>query len=836
MSMIKNTFPLFLLLSLCLFIIGCQDPSEYTQEPSATPSPTPIAETPWKKQTPQSSLQAQKPQPSRSRIIYLAEFMEKNQVVLPGPYKAYLDTNPQHLRANIVYHGKSHSIFHHPASTMPNTLAFPLMNIRKQTALHFSLGIFSNKTDNFASDGVTFSVRIKGQEIAEEVLFQKTLQEFDVWKDYRIDLSAYAGKQVRVQLLTEPFQHAKYDWAVWGTPRLIFFPDRPSQELTFASAQRYDSLVRSYQGQTFPPGASRVDRGWIAEAIATEILLPTVRENTVIRSELYVIERSEKQDESVMIEFLDADGSVLAASTIFIPDSENTITQDYTVTQRGKVPQKIRITLDNDQPSLVFIKEPVQFTPRITLNDAEQPERPNVILISLDTLRADRLGCYGYSRDTSPNIDALAAESFVFSNAYSNSNWTLPAHTSMFTSLYPAQHQIVLKQWQQGNTYNPYDEPYYYLPQAFKNASYLTTAITGGGFVHSRYGFNRGFDYHIEDIKDFDRKTLDFLFASVEAHNDIPIFLFFHTYQIHDFYRETPVYRKYIQEEFHRENSHIPLTYYMALQHDLAEPMYAEIKRQLLPESLVVYAKNLYDGGIAHTDEMLGIFFKYLKEQGLYENSWIILTSDHGKGFGEMHNDNRTSSWHHGRTLYNDQILVPFIVKPPKAFIKNGTLIRHIETPIELVDIPPTLMDMLKFPPHEQFKGRSFLPLLTSNEPLPSKALFTTDIKHRQSSVIINNYKLIAGVNRDMTLMRPTYELYHLKNDVVETINLLSREHLAQYQPVYQEMKKLLDEYQKDPLFVSYPEVSPTTSDHSGAENSDIDPEHLQRLKDLGYL
>ena len=130
-------------------------------------------------------------------------------------------------------------------------------------------------------------------------------------------------------------------------------------------------LSRVIRSRRFPP-AGRVDRGWVAEAIATEILLPAVEENAVIRSELYVMEHAEKQKESVVIEFLDGNGSVLAALTIPVSGSEKSIIQDYNGTQHGKVPRKVRITLDRDQPSLVFIKEPVYFTPRTATPGAEQ--------------------------------------------------------------------------------------------------------------------------------------------------------------------------------------------------------------------------------------------------------------------------------------------------------------------------------------------------------------------------------------------------------------------------------------------------------------------------------
>lgn len=214
MIIIKKILPFFLLLSLCLFILGCQDSSEHVLEQSPTPSPNPKTETPWKKQKPQPSLQAKEPQSSRPRIVYLADLVQKNQVVLSKPYKDYLKTRPQHLRKNIVYHDKKHSIFQHPIPALANAIIFPRIDIHKQTALHFSIGIFSNNNDNFVSDGVTFSIRIKGQENAEEMVFQETLQDCDVWKDYRVNLSAYAGQQVELQLLTDPYQNIAYDWAV----------------------------------------------------------------------------------------------------------------------------------------------------------------------------------------------------------------------------------------------------------------------------------------------------------------------------------------------------------------------------------------------------------------------------------------------------------------------------------------------------------------------------------------------------------------------------------------------------------------------------------------------
>lgn len=374
-------------------------------------------------------------------------------------------------------------------------------------------------------------------------------------------------------------------------------------------------------------------------------------------------------------------------------------------------------------------------------------------MISLDTLRADRLGCYGYSRDTSPNIDALAAESFVFTNAYSNSNWTLPAHISMFTSLYPAQHQISLHVWRD-EKFNPYDPvPYYYIPEAFKQANYLTIAFTGGGFVDSKYGFNKGFDYHTENIKALNIESIDAITATLNSLSNIPFFAFFHTYEIHDYFLEKSSHSRYVQEHF--SIGEIPLAKIINFFKNPAVSMskYKIFRDQLLSPEGIQYVNDLYDGAIFYTDELLGKFLDGLKTMNIYDTSWIILTSGHGEGFGESHNRNRTTSWSHGTSLYNDQTHIPLLIKPPKNYLPESPGGSIVTTFVELVDIPSTISSILGIEAHEQFRGQNLHRLLTSADNLSPEMIFSEEINlTKQFAVIKNQYKLI-----------PTTTLKHLE-------------------------------------------------------------------------
>ncbi|HEX3035185.1 MAG TPA: sulfatase, partial [Thermodesulfobacteriota bacterium] len=245
-----------------------------------------------------------------------------------------------------------------------------------------------------------------------------------------------------------------------------------------------------------------------------------------------------------------------------------------------------------------------------------KPERPNVILISIDTLRADHLSCYGYSRNTSPNIDRFAKDSVLFKNTIAQAPWTLPSHMSLFTSLYPSSHGVILKD-------RRLDNKHLTIAEILQNAGYETVAFTDDGYLSRKFGY-QGFDdfddtsYYFHGsggVETIYKKAVNWLRDS----HPKPFFLFLHTYEVHAPFDPPPDYDIYsdknykgIVEVFGKSNDY-----------------YERIKPQMTLKDYH-YVIDKYDGGIYYTDHFLGKLFKELKDLGLYDKSIIVITSDHG--------------------------------------------------------------------------------------------------------------------------------------------------------------------------------------------------------------
>ncbi len=815
------------LLIIFLFLVeGCQDPQQQDSPPQTTSS------------TPQEEQQSpeQESLTREDKILYLADLMKNKRFSVSTAYQAKLREEPdQWLRYTNALHGKNNSIFHHPIWGIANNLVFEDLQIEPHMRLNYSLGLFTQECQK-SSDGVMFKLFIRDHE-GEHAIFEESFNPGDSWYDYSLDLSQYTGKTVTLELATTPLQDTLCDWAVWGAPRLTNYAiAREYETKPLHSAERFEAISPTlFDIPVHETGSQRCDRGWIANAVTTDIELAEVSPETMIRNELYVLDISDTPGEELVIEVLAQNEEVLSTATYPISSRHQVIVSEYPVNTHEKRPERIRIRLHGDTPSVVFIKEPVLYTEQAA---AVGQRKPHVLLISLDTLRGDRLGCYGYQRNVSPNIDAFAKEAFVFTNAYSNSNWTLPAHTSMFTSLYPSQHQIVLNSWHNG-IFQPYENPHYFITEAFQKANYLTLAFTGGGYVDAQYGFNKGFDYHIENIREFNQQSLESIERWLELHKTIPMFVFLHTYEVHDYHFEKPNHYKFVQKNFQLDEGTklFPLLRLRAVS-AIDTPEYQDILNRLMPEETIQYASDLYDGAIYYVDIQLGKLFRALQKMDIYDNSWIILTSDHGEGFGEVHNHNRNSSWKHGKTLYDDQIKIPLIIKPPKNFMQGVTQ-QTIDQFVQTLDIPPTLMEILEVSPIEEFQGANLLPLLTTPTKAEAETIkFSDDIRNMLFAVIYKEYKLIAKPQTNLLLIGDfQYELYHLVTDRYEKLNLKqSHKHV----PIYNELKQLLDEHIQDffnnnnkrmIIETTFPgRLSPES------KSEDIDSQHLQRLKDLGYL
>lgn len=320
-----------------------------------------------------------------------------------------------------------------------------------------------------------------------------------------------------------------------------------------------------------------------------------------------------------------------------------------------------------------------------------KPQIPQgIILISLDTLRADHLGAYGYHRNTSPSIDALAEESVVFENAVVQSPWTLPSHMSIMTSLYPSFHGLTDK-----DTFSPLSDEYVTLAELLKKGGYKTAAFTDGGFVSAKFGFDRGFDTYydqgggIKAILPKVKKWLDSLKSE-------PFFLFIHCYDIHSPYNPPPPYNTMFHD-FPYTGKIIPSN---------------KTLTNLLNNRLDINSDDVnhiiafYDGGIRYTDAVIGQFLSYLKGIDLFDQSLIIVTSDHGEEFYEH------GSILHWQLYFKPDLHVPLIMHIPE-FPKREIRIKKL---VRSIDLLPTILDIAGLPNHNQAQGRSIVPLIRGKE------------------------------------------------------------------------------------------------------------------------
>jgi arylsulfatase A-like enzyme len=438
----------------------------------------------------------------------------------------------------------------------------------------------------------------------------------------------------------------------------------------------------------------------------------------------------------------------------------------------------------------------------------------NVILISLDTLRPDHLGCYGYGKDTSPHTDALAGDAVMFLNTFATSPWTLPSHVSLMTALNCINHQVY-------DSRQKMDPSIPTLADYLHSAGYSSAALTGGGFVSGFYGFDKGFERYAIKGSATDPEAADVLSRAasrwITGHRNRSFFLFLHTYQIHDPYFPPSRYA----EEFCPGEGALKKIDMHAL------GLKNEKRFSPLPEAMRNNIVGLYDAEIRYTDDaLIRPLLSQLKELGIYDKTMIVLTSDHGEEFFEH------QSWHHTHNLYNETIKVPLLIK----FFDSAHKGKRVERFARLTDILPTILDSLGIKGDGGFvDGESLLPLLRPGGEDSEERTFISElgagVVHnrlpKRVAVNLGPYKLI--VNDEFPAASFGYflhppppvgrlEVFDLSSETGET------EDLAQSQPA--RTRELFSHYQ-----ARYKKLREGT-----AEETAIDAKTQEDLKSLGYI
>ena len=436
----------------------------------------------------------------------------------------------------------------------------------------------------------------------------------------------------------------------------------------------------------------------------------------------------------------------------------------------------------------------------------------NVILISVDTLRADHLGCYGYEKKTSPNIDALAEESAVFRHAYASSPWTLPSHVSILTSLYGVHHQVYREDEKMASSLVT-------MADVFRKNHYACAGITGGGFVSAIYGFSKGFDsyYDVGGVyrPDSAEKTYAAVSDWITRHRHENFFLFIHTYQPHSPYHCPQPYSSMFLGEG-AKFGHIDLMSHLGGKKSIFKPLSEDERENIV---------GLYDGEIRYTDEkLIGPLVGMLKNLELYDQTIIVFLSDHGE---ELYDH---GGWGHGHSLYDESLKVPLIIKFPQSKYRGA----ECESIVSLVDVMPTIFKTVGLDLKDiEIDGRSLFPVLNRKENQDRR--FLADVgnnvlnSHISRKVSTNQGKLKVIMNQDYgpedldffenpPPVKDLIELYDLVEDLREQTNL------ANAQP------------QLSRRIVRWIEEFYARAEKLKVEKADIDDSLEEQLKALGYI
>jgi arylsulfatase A-like enzyme len=458
---------------------------------------------------------------------------------------------------------------------------------------------------------------------------------------------------------------------------------------------------------------------------------------------------------------------------------------------------------------------------------ADDP-RPNVVLVSLDTLRPDRLGCYGFEPSHSPRIDALAAQGMLCANAYSTSSYTLPSHASMLSGQHPSRHGLVDRPGRLQRGRSPA------LAELLADAGFVTAAFTGGGFVGSAFGLDRGFDrfshndpvwalgtvrgeqlIEVDGVPDARRRALLERYASpmiaewiAEQDDGAPFFLFLHTYVVHNYAPD----RRRIE------------------QHRLLDPFGNE--RRLVKDDLNRFNNGerflrrgvidqyvpYYDATIAMADDFVGEVLDALAGAGLDGDTLVIVTSDHGEEFGEH------GYFGHGQTLFDTNARVPLIVRLPAGAPDAGPAVH--DGLVSLVDLAPWILRLVGLAPDPRMAVGP--PLGPEQEAPPARSRVFLDLDtrfHRVQAVREGDWKLHVrhagdAFGEHTALVR----LYDLDADPAE------RRDLGGGSETGRTLRELLDEFTRH---------AEALGAQGAAEDEAVDPlddDVLESLRQLGYV
>jgi arylsulfatase A-like enzyme len=465
---------------------------------------------------------------------------------------------------------------------------------------------------------------------------------------------------------------------------------------------------------------------------------------------------------------------------------------------------------------------------------------PNLVLIVMDTTRADRLSPYRYARPTTPYLDQMARDGIVFEQCHAAAPWTFPSHASLFTGLHLAQHKV---DW----PHRRLDDRFVTLAELTRNRGYETAGFSNNAWISRALNFHQGFD-DFEESWDRERLTAKLAVRSIPAkvarmlggsfahsadltNRDIrrwldhirnpnrPFFIFINYMEPHFVYEPPQPYRdRFLRASYRHAEETFGRPFPKLI--SLPPPM-------RFTETQIGFLSDLYDGEIAYLDSKIGEFMRDLAQRKLLENTLVIVLADHGDSIGEH------DLFQHQYSVYETLLHVPLIMRYPRKLGMG----RRIADPVSLIDIVPTAIELLGFDARElesTLPGKSLLGMMESGRPADRSILAEyTAPAHRLEKLRARNQPAeeryytrnlrawYRGRFKFIWASDGEHELYDLEEDPRELRNLI-----AERPQLARAMEKSLHRYLAR-LHYSYGSLE---------EVSPLDEAHLERLRGLGYL
>jgi arylsulfatase A-like enzyme len=447
------------------------------------------------------------------------------------------------------------------------------------------------------------------------------------------------------------------------------------------------------------------------------------------------------------------------------------------------------------------------------------PGRHDLLLISIDTLRADHLSAYGYGRETSPYMaGVLSPRSTIFEHAVAPATATAASHMSLFTSLLPSVHGVTSNVARRA-----LPAAVATMAEVLRDRGYVTSSVNENGALTSELGFGRGFDYHrqyrgtnilrpdgfVSDVFDSGRRF-------VEAHRSQRWFLFLHTYQVHAPYRPP------------RET--------LSLFQDGDDPKHPDNQRVGV-DALASYPVR-YDREIRHVDTQLGQFMSELEAAGHLENALVVITSDHGEAFGEH------GTVGHGKDVFQEVTHIPLILMGPD--IPEGM---RVAQPVGLIDVLPTMLELLDITAPKELTGRSFAPLLSPSDDQDrwDDVAIVSESWQRSARPaaggMLVELPVLAVRRGHLKLIRTKvddgfrYELYDLNADPHEQQDLWAagRGRSDELAIMASELKAIADDHQAKSA-TQAKQLGLPWHKASEVDPSQLSPDRAEALRALGYI